>query len=198
MDNRRIDASLGLAFSLELFKQYKESGRLQAEIQRFPGIKGRLKAFLTLVDGAVVLCTLETQDGRQYPTSKDVLVRFDNEKGPFEWSFQPMALKPAPMPVPKPPAPSSSPGYKLVRGSDASMFALADFGIPKVIAQLDVNQISTWTIRQQQILFSVWRLIDGQRTVREIRFALGGSLASSVVDEAFYVLLELRVIVIDA
>ena len=199
MDNRRIDASLGLAFSLNLFELYKESGKLQAELQRFPGIKGRLKASLTLIKGVVVSCILEDRDGQQYPVSKDVLIRFDSDKGPFEWSFQPAPSKPAPMQVSVPPVQSPSSGYNQRRIPDTPpIFALSDFGVPRIVAQLEWKQLSTWTVRQQQILSRIWQLIDGRRTIGEIKSTIGSSIPASVVDEAFYILFELRVVVIDA
>lgn len=198
MDNRSIDASLGLAFSLELFKLYKESGMLQAELQRFPGIKGRLKVSLTLIEGAVVSCVLEDRDRRQYPVSKEMLIRFDSDRGPFEWSFHSMPAKPVPMHRAAPPLRPPSPGYNQKRIPGSSVSAFADFGVPRIIAQLDWKQLSTWTTRQQQILSRTWQLIDGHRTISEIKSAIGNAIPASVVEEAFYVLLELRVVVIEA
>jgi hypothetical protein len=197
VDNWKIDASLGLAFSLKLFQLYKKSGKLQAELQRFPGIEGHLKASLILVEGVVTSCILEDKDGQQYSTSKDELMRFDSAKGPFEWSFQAMSSEPMPMEVSKPLLRPPSPGYnqKRIRGSPVGAFS--DLGVPRIITQLDWKQLSTWTVRQQQILSGIWRLIDGRRTIREIKSTIGNSLPASVVDEAFYVLLELRVVVID-
>jgi len=47
VDKEGIDASLGLKFSLELFKQYKQNGILHAELPRVPGIRGRCKPYFT-------------------------------------------------------------------------------------------------------------------------------------------------------
>ncbi len=38
MDLNSIDASIGLVFSLELFKAYKASGTLQARLKSIPGM----------------------------------------------------------------------------------------------------------------------------------------------------------------
>ena len=54
-----LDASLGLAFSLELFKRYRQSGVLQAEVSRIPGIRGRCTACLTLAEGEISSIYLE-------------------------------------------------------------------------------------------------------------------------------------------
>src|SRR5437016_6865790 len=48
--NDWIDASLGLAFSLPLFEQYRKNGLLQAELHHVPGVRGRCKGYLHLVE----------------------------------------------------------------------------------------------------------------------------------------------------
>ena len=53
MDKEGIDASLGLKFSLELFKRYRQNGMLHAVLPHAPGVRGRCKAFLHLVNGEV-------------------------------------------------------------------------------------------------------------------------------------------------
>src|SRR5213076_3306673 len=109
--NEDIDASLGLAFSLELFALYKRSGKLQAGLQRFPGIKGQVTASLSLVEGTVVSCILEDKGGQQHPISKDALIRFDTDKGPFEWNFHALSPKPTPAQMASPPVQPISPRY---------------------------------------------------------------------------------------
>lgn len=197
MDKDGIDASLGLAFSLELFKRYRRSGKVQAELHRFPGIKGRSTASLSLTEGAVGSCYVEDSKGQRFPVAKDVLIRFDSEKGPFEWRFHASAPTPSHTPSPPMPPPVGH-GYAQVQVPRPNMpLLLTDFTVPNVIASLDWKQLSTWTVRQQQILWTVWQLIDGKRTVGDIKAAVASSMLDSVVDEALHVLLELRVIIVN-
>ena len=200
MEKDGIDASLGLAFSLDLFKRYKKSGKLQAEIHRFPGVKGKGTAFLSLIEGNVVSCYFEDRNGQQSPVSKDVLIRLDDEKGPFEWRFHPSTPMPGPTqisPAQMSPATQYVPsGYYQASAPRSHAVLLSDLAVPKIIAPLDWKQLRTWTVRQQQMLSIVWQLIDGKRSIHDIRTATGSSLPVAVVDEALHVLLELRVIVI--
>jgi hypothetical protein len=53
VDKDGIDASIGLAFSLDLFRRYKRSGILQAELCRLPGMSGSGVVSLHLV-GVIV------------------------------------------------------------------------------------------------------------------------------------------------
>jgi len=197
VDKDGIDASLGLAFSLELFKRYRRSGKMQAELHRFPGTKGRSTAFLSLAEGAVASCYIEDSKGQRFPVAKDVLIRFDNEKGPFEWWFH--ASAPTPSHTPPPPMPPPvPPGYAQVQVPRPIMpLLLSDFAVPKVIGSLDWKQLSMWSVRQQQILWTIWQLIDDKRTVRDIKAAVASSMLDSVVDEALHVLFELRVIIVN-
>jgi hypothetical protein len=195
VDKDGIDASLGLEFSLELFKRYKSSGKLQADVNRLPGVKGRGTVFLSLVDGIVVSCYFEDKNGVQSSITRDALVRLDNEKGPFEWRFHSSAPPPAKKPITSPSVPS---GYYQTPVSRSNPFLLTDFAVPKIIAPLDWKQLRTWTIQQQQMLAFVWRLIDGERSVQDLKAAAKGSLSESVVEEALHVLLQLKVIRINS
>jgi hypothetical protein len=195
VDKDAIDASLGLAFSLELFKRYRRSGKMQAELHRFPGIKGHSTACLSLNEGAVVSCYVEDSKGQRSPVAKDVLIRFDNEKGPFEWRFHASASTPTHTPPPMPPPVYA--GYAEAQMPRPNVPLLSDFAVPKIIASLDWKQLSTWTTRQQQILWTVWQLIDGKRTVHDIKVVVASSLSDSIVEEALHVLLELRVIIVN-
>lgn len=87
MSNNGFDASIGLAFSLELFKHYQRTGVVQAELPRVPGIRGHCKAFLQLIDGEVISVYLEDKRGNRYSSDAATLCRLDEEKGPFEWQL---------------------------------------------------------------------------------------------------------------
>jgi hypothetical protein len=201
-----IDASLGLGFSVELFLRYKKSGTLQAEIRRFPGVKGRGIAYLLLVEGVVTSCFVDDRNGQRMPVSKDVLIRFDKDKGPFEWRFypsdSPKATQTPAASMQTPPEiqavyPRSSQG-PAPRTDPLLSPLLSDVAVPRIVAPLDWKLFRSWTARQQQMLAMVWQLIDGQRSVREIKAATASSLPAPIVEEALVVFLKLRAISITA
>lgn len=177
MGKDRIDASVGLAFSLKLFERYRKNGILQAELHHVPGIRGRCTGYLHLVEGKVVACSIENQQGQRSPVSKDMLLRVDSERGPFEWTLQPL---PAP--------PTSSQRTEIpprpIQGSP----------IPVSIAHLDLEKLDGWTTRQKMMLSIVFDLIDGQRTIEDIK--ADAPLPPPIVEEALRVLLSLKVITI--
>jgi hypothetical protein len=179
-----IDASLGLAFSLELFKRYRQSGLLQAEIPRVPGIGGRCHAFLHLAHGEVVAVYLEDRQKHRYSSDKEFLCRLDKEKGPFEWTLTPQSAnseQPPPagqfQPPPSAPPTSRSP-------------------VPRVITALREEWLSNWTLQQKEPLYIVLSLINGERTVEDIKAAT--RFPPNLVDELLRILLRLNVIAISA
>lgn len=191
MGNDDIDASLGLTFSLELFKRYRKNGILQAEIPRFPGIRGGCSAFLHLVDGEIVSIYLEDKKKQRYSSDKETLCRLDREKGPFEWILvsapavvtqysptnwsQPQEQLPFPQPLfsPTPRSP-----------------------IPRIIAVLPHDLLNAWTPQQKDALYTVLMIINGERTIEDIKQA--AHLPHDLVDELLRMLLELNVISISA
>lgn len=174
MNTNYIDASTGLTFSLTLFEKYRQSGTLQSNFLRIPGIKGYCKAHLRLVEGEVVDCYLEDSKGQRHLSTKGILTRLETERGPFEWNFIPL---PSPTPAQEEPSHShKSP-------------------VPRPVMGLDLARLTTWNSRQKRALSLVFSMIDGQRSVEEIKYE--GPLAPSVVDKALKILLALKVIVID-
>jgi hypothetical protein len=174
VDKDRIDASLGLAFSLALFEQYRKSGLLQAELHHVPGLRGRCKGYLHLVEGKVVTCYLEDTQGQRHPVSKDMLARLDSEKGPFEWSL--IAL-----PAPPPLTPREIPPRPILSSP-----------IPRRIAALDLEKLEGWTYRHKMMLSIVFDVIDGQRTIEDIK--VDTPLPPMIVEEALRILVALKVI----
>lgn len=177
MDKDRIDASLGLAFSLALFEQYQKSGLLQAELQRVPGFRGRCKGCLQLVEGKVVTCYLEDMQGRRHTASKELLTRLDSEKGPFEWTLTPLPPLPPSLPV-TPPVKSPRPK--------------SNSPIPGRIAILDLEKLEGWTYKQKTMLSLVFDAVDGRHTVEEIKANV--PLPPAIVEEALRILVVLKVI----
>lgn len=180
MEKDQIDASLGLAFSLAVFERYRKSGLLCAEIHRIPGMRGRCKGYLHLIEGKVVSCYLENMQGQRQAASMDMFIQWDNKKGPFEWSL---------MPLPPPPRTSAMVGSGEVVGHSSS-----NAPVPRCIAPLDIEKLEGWTARQKRMLLLVFEGIDGQRTIEEI--LADTPLPPPVIEEGLRILLAMRVIII--
>lgn len=150
MSKEPLDASIGLAFSLSLFERYRKSGILHAELHHVPGIRGTCTACLELVEGKLTACFVKDHRGLNRPIEKAVLIRMDNERGPFEWKLQPLQGQP-----------TSSPAKQ--GGSQVDLL------IPRAIAPLNLEQMKGWTPQQKFILSKVYNAINGQRTIGEIK-----------------------------
>ena len=178
MNSDWIDASLGLTFSLSLFEQYQKNGLLQAELHHVPGIRGRCKGYLHLIEGRVVSCYLDDQQGQRYYVDEALFVQLDDAHGPFEWVLipQPAPITPYQIDLTTPPmveVPPISP-------------------VPTKLAVLDVGRLVGWTYRQKTMLLIVFDAVDGQRTIEDIKQNV--PLPPHVVEEALRVLTTLKVI----
>jgi hypothetical protein len=180
-----LDASIGLAFSLELFKRYSQSGVLQAEISRIPGIHGRCTACLTLVEGEISSIYLEDKQKQRYSSDKDTLCRLDKERGPFEWRFFPLN-------------PDSSHSLSTSKTSplvpDPLAHALQRVSIPRVIAPFPWERVTGWTAQQRDALYSLLISINGMRTIEQLKMLV--PLPPELIDELLHILLDLNVITI--
>ncbi len=185
MDKEGIDASLGLKFSLELFKRYRQNGTLYAELARAPGVRGRCTAFIQLVKGEVVSAYLEDQQGKRYPSDKDILCRLDREKGPFEWTLvhQPLITGPH----------QSARGLR-PQSSDPLAPAMQCSAVPKIIAALSCERLSVQAPEQREALYTLLTTINGERTVANIKDMV--PFSRDLIDDLLRLLLELEVIVI--
>ncbi len=180
MDRESIDASLGLSFSLPLFERYRKNGQLEAELHHVPGIRGRCKGYLHLVEGKVVSCHLEDRDGRRRAVGKELLIRLDDERGPFEWTL---------LPLPSPPMPGSP-----AIASPIMLHGIVPFSpVPRRVASLPLERLEGWTDSQRTMLSMVYDSIDGLQDMEELKNSV--PLPANVVEEALRMLLALRVIV---
>lgn len=187
MSKDDIDASLGLTFSLELFKRYQKNGILQAEIPRIPGIRGSCNAFLHLIDGEIVSVYLEDKQKQRYSSDRETLCRLDREKGPFEWTLIP----------PPAVAPQLSPANPVQPQNQLpfpqTFIATAPRSpIPRIIAVFPHELLNTWTPQQKDALYTVLMIINGERTIDEIKSV--ARLPLDLVDELLRILLALNVI----
>lgn len=187
MDKEGIDASLGLKFSLELFKRYKQNGVLHAELPRVQGIRGHCKAFLHLVDGEVVSAYLEDKQGKHYPSDKDALCRLDREKGPFEWTLIHKPLIPGKHQAQAAGRVPSQPSVPLAPPLQGS-------SVPRIIAALSWERLSAQAPEQREALYTLLTTINGERTVANIKDMV--PFSRDLIDDLLHLLLELEVIVI--
>lgn len=176
MEKDHIDASLGLAFSLRVFEQYRRNGLLQADgLHHVSGIRGRCTGVIQLVEGKVTACYVE-QDGKRYPKTKEELILLDDARGPFPWKLQPIPAPPmqrsddvlSAQPEPKPP-------------------------VPRRITELNLDRLVGWTSTQKLMLSVVYDSIDGKKNIEAIKKVV--PLPSATTEEALRVLVALRVII---
>lgn len=177
MGNDPLDVGVGLAFSLSILERYQRNGLLQAELHHVPGVKGRCMGYLQLVQGKVTSCSVE-KNGQRQLIGKDLLIRVDDERGPFEWKLTPLPEPPSPTQRMDMPIPEMYPP------------------IPRKTASLDreLERLTGWTSTQKYMLAAVYDAIDGRRTIDEIKRDV--PLAPGATDEALRILLALRVIII--
>ena len=191
MEKDGIDASISLGFSLELFKRYKRTGTLQAKLRRFPSIQTPATAYIDLLEGVVTSCHIEDKNGQYSPVSKGVLIRFDNEKGPLEWSFRSLSGAPAaetPYPV--------SAIHPFPHNTGPLTFQTPHAAVLKAVSSLPGEQLLSWTIQQRRMFLLVWQEIDGKRALQDIKNNLAISLSEAAVEEVLLTLLKLKLIVI--
>ena len=176
MDKDHIDASLGLAFSLRVFEQYRRNGLVQADgLHHVSGIRGRCTGVIQLVEGKVTACYVE-QNGTRYPKTKEELIQLDEARGPFPWKLQPL---------PAPP----------IQRSDDFLSAQSEPKppVPRRIAELILDRLVGWTSTQKLMLSVVYDAIDGTRDIEAIKKVV--PLPSATTEEALRVLIALRVII---
>ena len=86
--DEQFDASVGLDFGLRALEIYPTSGTLSAEVYAVPGIRGHCQAYLELIEGKIVSCYVIDRTGKRHPCMKDALIKLDDARGPFSWTFR--------------------------------------------------------------------------------------------------------------
>ncbi|WP_245994373.1 hypothetical protein [Tengunoibacter tsumagoiensis] len=120
------------------------------------------------MEGKVVSCTVEDKQGQRFQINKEVLTRLDSEKGPFEWTLV-----------------SSSSTPSAVRSEPASPHL-------RRVAPLELEKLDGWSYRHKMMLSLVFELIDGHRTIDDVKAA--APLPTNVIEEAIQILLAMNVI----
>lgn len=88
MGNEQFDANTHFAFWIRLFKSYRKTGLLQAELHHIPG---HCQGDVLLVEGRVSPCSVEEVNDRP-PRSKQTLIGVDEKRGAFDWCLQPLSV----------------------------------------------------------------------------------------------------------
>jgi len=180
--DEQFDARVGLAFSLRAFEIYRTSGTFSAEVRGIPGIRGHCEAYLELIEGKIVSCYLIDRAGQRYNFVKESLIKLDEAKGPFNWTFRKTTPSTLTMPVLEETAKLSEP-------------QVPRFPVPiRLVYRLDLRQLQQWTPEEQQCLLMIFSMINGQWRIDEIKER--SPYPPAVVDQAIQVLLRLQAIAI--
>ncbi len=197
--NDNIDASVGLSFSLELFKRYHRTGLLKAEMHHVPGIAGPCKAYIQLIDGFVSSCIIVNRRGQRIPSHQMILCQVDDERGPFEWRFQAASSSSADTATRQSATvrPKAVSDHNDLSGTHMERTTpvhpgIDDRYVPKILSYPQWNMLHAWSPSQKRMLYDVLIAINGTRTVQEIKTVL--PLSNSFVEDALRVLLKLKVI----
>jgi hypothetical protein len=195
MDKDGIDASIGLQFSLELLKNYQENALMQAWVSRLPGISGKCEVAITIVQGTVTSCLAKDQKGQMYTVDIHMLLKLDKDRGPFEWKLLPLAPSEKTSSLSQRHSPPSQ-ELEYPEQNRNSHYTYKSFNSarPYPTAKLNFSLRSSWTSEQKQILFLLYSLVDGKRTIEDIKQAV--SLPPQFVEEGLRILASLDVIAI--
>ena len=150
----------------------RQSGEVSAELKRFPGIayKGPCYAYITLIEGKVISCIVQDQEGTTLVNGETAL-RGLRAMGQLDWDWATTSLKS----VVAPPAQENHP---------PDMFSL----IPRRIVPFEMIDRNTLPRRHWQVLL----LIDGSRTVTRIASILSVSPLPSDLQEVIRILQDLQ------
>lgn len=149
----------------------RQSGEVSTDLKRFPGIayKGPCHAHITLIEGKVVSCIVQDQEGKILIDGEHALQGLKG-LGQLAWTWSTVHLKS----VPAAPAQRNPPDISSI--------------IPRRIVPLEMIDRTTLPRRHWQILL----LIDGSRTVARIASILSISPSSSDLQEVFRILQDLH------
>lgn len=183
-----IDASIiGLQATLQLLQQYYQSGILQADISSAFHGGGSRVAYIVINEGNIVSCYIEDKFGNRQPTETTRLLALNTNAGPFAWRFLPPQQEPLP----------ETRALTAVRPqSNPTPRQLTSYTIPRRIANLDMDWITTWSPHQKRILRMVYSMVDGRRSIATIERSV--PIPNGTIQEALVILIAMQVIAIDS
>lgn len=167
MDQNGIDASLGLALALELLKERQETGELRGTISMVHFLKEKQYWCVILLEhGRIISCSLFDKQGQRQRTDEVHLIKADENRGPFGWKFYPRAVVESSLPSPVNPALSAPQPTWLPAG----ISPMRDDAIPVRLEQeLQISWLTTWNENEITFLRQIFSLINGQRSVHDIK-----------------------------
>lgn len=117
---------------------------------------------------------VQDQQGQQIPMNLSTLITLDTERGPFNWQLI-SATQTPPDVAPQP--------------------ATKQQVIPRLIAPLRMDH-TPWNSQQKAIVQLIYSLIDGKRSVDEIKEAVQKriQIPSHIIDEILHILYSMRII----
>jgi len=149
----------------------RQSGEVSTDLKRFPSIayKGPCHTSITLIEGKVISCIVQDQEGRILVDGENALQGLKG-MGQLDWAWSTSNLKS----VGAPPA--------QMNPSDMSSL------IPRRIVPLEMIDRNTLPRRHWQILL----LVDGSRTATRIAMILSASASPSDLQEVIRILQDLH------
>lgn len=200
MDSINVDI-IGLQATLQLLQQYYQNGMLQAEIGLAFRMHGPCVACVEIKEGQIVSCFIQDKLEQRQATKIEVLLRLDLDEGPFTWRFHPLEQSKAlessatktTMPLTTTTTLPIQRSPQMPQQSTASQFTFS--AVPRRLANLDLNWLTTWSPQQKRILRMVYAMVDGRRSVAMIESSVLSSKAT--VQEALVILIAMHVITID-
>lgn len=182
-----IDASIGLAFSLELLRRYKQNGVLQATIPRIPGLNGSCRAFIQLTYGEPGSIFVEDANGQRHSSDRETLSRLDKERGPYEWKLLSHTGISDHLQF-------TAPVFASHQSSPTSESSATAQRPPKlkVISGFPWDQFSALPPEQLNTLFTIFTIIDEECTIDDIKGMI--PLPPEEVEALVHTLLERHVI----
>jgi len=158
-------ASHSLALTLTSLKQFQRSGFLRAKISKKESL---FKAVfyhceIRVENGQVLSCVLINNLDIRTPIGAHELIKIDEERGPFEWTFYPDPTHSAQA------SQKSSKALVSPGKSAVAVSPLDDNTVPVRIAELHLGWLATMIDQDKHVLNQIYLLADGHRTVREIK-----------------------------
>ncbi len=162
---------LDLETLLLFLSSRRQSGEVSTDLKRFPGIayKGPCHAYITLIEGTVISCIVQDQEGRILVDGESALQGLKG-MGQLDWDWSTTSLKS----VLAPPTQENPPDMSSL--------------IPRRIVPFEMIDRNTLPRRHWQILL----LVDGSRTVARIATLLSVSPSPSDLREVISILQDLH------
>jgi hypothetical protein len=177
-----IDASIGLDPILQILAQYHKSGVLHTSMPHLPGLHSAGTCSIDLTGGKVVGCFIQSERGEWRSLPLRTLIRFDRDKGPFEWRF--FAQQPPPVAQKATTQPLATP----------QSYVPSRYDVPQAVTYFNPDTLTNFSPAWKRMLRMTYAMVDGRRTVEDIERYV--PLPKGAVYEAITALVAMHVVVI--